>query len=153
MVRARGSFERARALAAEGDDVHALVFALCGLARVLAEDDPAAARQTAAQGLASASGLERAAALCAAAEVELWARDGVAAQRFAKQAEAQARATGDRAALAESLELQGAARVPGDDALLRSAIELWDDVGNPVGAARARLGLAILGSGGLVSSG
>jgi len=144
MVRARGSFERARALAEEGDDVHTLVAALCGLARVLAADDLTAARETAADGVARASGLERAAALCAAAEVELWARDGVAAERYAKQAEAQARATGDRAALAESLELQGAARVPGDAARLRSAIELWDDVGNPVGAARARLGLAIL---------
>jgi DNA-binding SARP family transcriptional activator len=68
----------------------------------------------------------------------------VAAERYAKQAEAQARATGDRAALAESLELQGAARTPGDEARLRSAAELWDDVGNPVGAARARLGLALL---------
>lgn len=144
MVRARGSFERARALAEEADDVHALVPALCGLARVLAEDDSAAARQLAADGLARASGLERAAALCAAAEVELWARDGAAAGRFARRAEAQARATGDRAALAESLELQAAARVPADQPKLRQAIELWDDVGNPVGAARARLGLAIL---------
>jgi len=144
MVRARGSFERARALAEEGDDVHTLVSALCGLARVLAADDLTAARKMAADGMARASGLERAAALCAAAEVELWARDGAAAERYAKQAEAQARATGDRAALAESLELQGAARVPGDAARLRSAIELWDDVGNSVGAARARLGLAIL---------
>ena len=144
MVRARSSFERARALADEGDDAHALVFALCGLARVLAEDDLTAARTTAADGLARASGLERAAALLAAAEVELWARDGAAVERYAKQAEIQARATGDRAALAESLELQGAARVPRDEALLRSAIELWDDIGNPVGAARARLGLALL---------
>jgi DNA-binding SARP family transcriptional activator len=144
MVRARSSFERARALAEEGDDAHTLVFALCGLARVLAEEDIAMARKAAADGLARASGLERAAALCAAAEVELRARDGVAAEGFAKQAEAQARATGERAALAESLELQGAARVPGDERRLRSAIDLWDDVGNPVGAARARLGLAIL---------
>jgi DNA-binding SARP family transcriptional activator len=144
MVRARSSFERARALAEEGDDAHTLVFALCGLARVLAEEDIAMARKAAADGLARASGLEHAAALCAAAEVELRARDGVAAEEFAKQAEAQARATGDRAALAESLELQGAARVPGDERRLRSAIDLWNDVGNPVGAARARLGLAIL---------
>jgi DNA-binding SARP family transcriptional activator len=144
LVRARGSFERARALAEEGDDVHTLVSALCGLARVLAEDDLTAARRTAADGVARASGLERAAALCAAAEVELWARDGAAAERYAKQAEAQARATGDRAALAESLELQGAARAPADAARLRSAIELWEDIGNPVGAARARLGLAML---------
>jgi DNA-binding SARP family transcriptional activator/tetratricopeptide (TPR) repeat protein len=144
IVRARGSFERARALAEEGDDVHALVPALCGLARVLAEDDLPAARKTITDGLARASGLEHAAALCAAAEVELWAGDCVAAERYAKQAESQARATGDRAALAESLELQGAARIPADETRLRSAIALWDDLGNPVGAARARLGLAIL---------
>jgi len=144
LVRARTSFERARALAEECDDAHTLVYALSGLARVLVDEDPAAARKAAADGVARASGLERAAALCAAAEVELRASDGVAAERFAKQAEAQARATGDRAALAESLELRGAAHVPGDEARLRSAIELWEDVGNPVGAARARLGLAIL---------
>src|SRR5258708_6166984 len=108
MVRARGSFERARALAEEGDDVHTLVSALCGLARVLAEDDLTGAREAAAEGMARASGLERAAALCAAAEVELWARDGAAAGRYAKQAGAPARATGDRAPLAESLELPAA---------------------------------------------
>ena len=113
-MRARGSFERARAVAEECDDAHTLVFALAGLARVLAEEDVAAARRLAADGVARASGLERAAALCAAAEVELRAGDGAAAQRLAQQAEAQARATDDRAALAESLELQGAARVPGD---------------------------------------
>ena len=144
LVRARGSFERARALAEEGGDVHTLVFALSGLARVLAEENLAAAGQAAADAVARASSLERAASLCAAAEVELRARDRVAAERFAQQAEAQARATGDRAALAESLELQGAARVPGDEGRLRSAIGLWEDVGNPVSAARARLGLALL---------
>lgn len=144
MVRARSSFERARAAAEESDDVHVLVPALCGLARVLAEDDLAAARQVAADGMARASSLERAAALCTAAEIELRAGNCVAAESFARQAEAQARATGDRAALAESLELQGAARVPEDQSRIRSAIDLWEDVGNPVGAARARLGLAIV---------
>jgi DNA-binding SARP family transcriptional activator len=144
MVRARGSFERARALAEEADDAHTVVFALCGLARVLADEDLAAARSTAAEAVARASGLERAAAWCAAAEVELRGRDLAAAEGLARQAERLARATGDRAALAESLELQSAARVPGDEARLRSAIGLWDDVGNTVGSARARLGLAIL---------
>jgi DNA-binding SARP family transcriptional activator len=144
MVRARGSFERARALAQECDDAHTLVYAQCGLARVLAGEDLAAARTAAADGLARASGIERAEALCAAAEVELCAREGAAAHAFAKQAEVQARATGDRAALAESLELQGAARVPPDTARLRSAIDLWQDVGNPVRTERARLGLAIV---------
>ncbi len=144
MVRARGCLEQARSLAEEGDDAHTVVFALAGLARVLATDDLAAARQAAADGLAKASSLERGVALCAAAEVELRARDTAAAERFARQAEAEARASRDRAALAESLELRGAARVPGDEALLRSAVDLWEDVGNPVAAARARLGLAVL---------
>ena len=52
VVRARGSFERARALAEESGDAHILVFALCGLARVLAADDLAAARKAAADSVA-----------------------------------------------------------------------------------------------------
>ena len=40
--------------------------------------------------------------------------------------------------------MQGAARVSGNEARFRSAINLWEDVGNPVAAARARLGLAML---------
>ncbi len=144
MVRARSSFEQARALAEESDDAHTVVFALSGLARVLADEDLAAARSTAAEAVARASGLERAAAMCAAAEVELRGRDSATADVLARQAESQARATGDRAALAESLELQAAARVPGDEARLRSAISLWEDIGNKVGSARARLALAIL---------
>jgi DNA-binding SARP family transcriptional activator len=83
-------------------------------------------------------------ALCAAAEVELRARDRPAAELLARQAETEARATDDRAALAEALKLQGAARADGGATRFRSAIELWADVGNPVGAARARLGLAVL---------
>ncbi len=145
MIRARGAFERARALADECDDAHTLVYALCGLARVRADEDPAEARRLAADAVARASSLERPAALCAAAEVELRARDGATAGRFARQAEIQARATGDRAAVAESLELQGAARDPADAGCLRTAIGLWEDVGNPAGAARATLALAVAG--------
>jgi len=144
LVRARTSFERARALAEEGDDAHTRVTALCGLARVLAAEDLPAARQAAADAVAAASSLERAGALCAAAEVELRARDSRAAGTLARQAEAEARGTGDQAGLAESLELQGAAGADGGDSRFRSAARLWEDVGNPVGAARARLGLALL---------
>ncbi len=144
MVRARGSFERAAALAAEVDDAHTLVSAFCGLARVLAEEDISAARAIAADAMARASSLERAAALCAAAQVELAARDATAAGTFARMAQAHARATGDRAALAESLELYSASVSPADESRLRAAIELWEDIGNPVSAARARLALAVL---------
>lgn len=144
LVRARSSFERALGLAESGDDAHTLVAALCGLARVIAAEDLPAARKAVADALARATSLERAAALCAAAEVELRARDTVAAEDFARQAEVQARATADRASLAESLELQGVALGEPGAGRLRSAIELWNDVGNPIAAARARLTLAIL---------
>jgi DNA-binding SARP family transcriptional activator len=144
MVRARNSFERARTLAAEAEDVHTVASALFGLAKVLAAEDIETARSAAAEAVATASSLERAAALCAAAEVELRGGDAAAADDFARQAEKQARATGDRAALAESLELQGIARVPEDAARVRSAIGLWNDIGNAVGSAQARLALGIL---------
>jgi DNA-binding SARP family transcriptional activator len=110
---------------------------------VLASDDIAAARKAAADAVAIASSLERAGALCAAAEVELRAREPAAAEMLAKQAETEARATGDRAALAESLELQGAADTRTADQRLRSAIALWEDIGNPVRAWRTRLALAV----------
>jgi ATP/maltotriose-dependent transcriptional regulator MalT/DNA-binding SARP family transcriptional activator len=144
LVRARSSFERAQALAEAGEDAHTLVSALCGLARVVAEEDLVAARKAVADALARSTSLERATALCAAAEVELRGRDNLAADVLARQAEAHARATGDRAALAESLELQAAAAGEAGEGRLRSAIHLWDDVGNPTAAARARLALAIL---------
>jgi DNA-binding SARP family transcriptional activator len=145
MVRARSSFERARGLAAEADDAHTVASALFGLARVLADEDLEAAKSAAAEAVATASSLERAGALCAAAEVELRGGDGAAAADYARLAEKQARATGDRAALAEAFELQAAARSPGDEGQrLRSAIGLWDDIGNTVGSARARLALGML---------
>jgi ATP/maltotriose-dependent transcriptional regulator MalT/DNA-binding SARP family transcriptional activator len=144
LVRARSSFERARTVAAGSEDAHTLGPALCGLARVLAAEDTRAARETAAEGLRRASSLERAAALCAAAEVELRAGDRDAASGFARQAQAEARATGDQAALAEALELQGAAGGPDARTLLGAAVRLWQDIGNVAGAARTRLSLALL---------
>lgn len=144
VVRARSAFDRARALAAEADDAHTISSALSGLARVLAHEDVEAARSMAAEAVALASSLERPAALCAAAEVELRGGDGAAAADLARLAEMQARATGDRAAIAEAFELQGAARAPGDEGRLRAAIEIWDDIGNAVGSARARLACGTL---------
>jgi DNA-binding SARP family transcriptional activator len=145
MLRARTSYERARALAEEGNIAHTLSRALGGLARVLADDDIAAARKAAADAVAIASSLERAAALCAAAEVELRARDTAAGDILARQAETEARATGDRAALAESLELQGAADGGTARERLSAAVALWEDIGNPVRAERTRLALALVG--------
>jgi ATP/maltotriose-dependent transcriptional regulator MalT/DNA-binding SARP family transcriptional activator len=142
LARARSAFERARDLAEESGDTHTQVHVLCGLARTLAADDLDAARRAAAAAVARATSLERAAALCASAEIELWAGADDQARAIAERAEAEARQTQDRAALAEALELRGAASVPPGLEQLAAAVELWEDVGNPVAATRARLALA-----------
>ena len=143
LTRARSAFERARGLAEASGDAHARVFALCGLARTLAADDVKMARAAAREAAQEATSLERPAALCALAEVELRAGDRAEAAAVAKRAEAEARRTGDRAALADALEMLGAADAGPSQPRLRAAIELWDDVDDPVGAARARLALAV----------
>jgi len=142
LARARVSLERARRLAQRGGDVHAEAAALCGLARVLVEQDLEAARRHARQALARATDLERAVALCTAALVELRAGERDAAVTLATQAQAIAERTDDRASLARALEVQGAAARPPDQARIEAAAQLWRDVGDPVAARRAELVLA-----------
>ncbi|HZU40751.1 MAG TPA: BTAD domain-containing putative transcriptional regulator, partial [Solirubrobacteraceae bacterium] len=143
LARARVTLERAVRLSAESDDVHSLALARAGLARVLAPDDPEAARAHAAAAVAAATSLERAAALCARAWVELVAGDHAAAVRSAIEAEREARRTGDRPALAGALELAGAASRPPDETRLESALALWHELGDPIAGARTGLVLAL----------
>jgi ATP/maltotriose-dependent transcriptional regulator MalT/DNA-binding SARP family transcriptional activator len=145
LARARLALERARDIAAESDVAHTLVFALGSLARTLAPDDRDAARAAATDAVGRASSLERAGALCALAEVELWAGEAAQARRLAMEAESEARRTADRAALAEALELRAAASVPPDREGFRDALAMWEEVANPIAAARTRLILARLG--------
>ena len=140
---ARVSFERGRRLAEQSEDAHTLVFALCGLARTVAEDDPGMARAYASQAIEHASSLERAHALCASAWVELCAGDRQAATRIAGQAEIEARRTGDRPSLAEALTLSGIACDPPKQEQLMAAVELWDELGNKIAQQRTNLVLAI----------
>ena len=141
-ARARTSLERAHRLAQEADDVHALVFALAGLANVLADDDPETARLYATEAATRATSLERAHALCTWSWVELAAGDRDRAAKLAEQAEAEARHTGDSPSLARALELGAAVREPVDEARLGSAIQLWREVGDPIATQRAELMLA-----------
>ena len=140
--RARLAFERAQRLAEAAEDVHTLVWAVCGLARALAADDPELARRHAAEALERSSSLERAHALCTSAWVELVAGDHVAAVTHASAAEREARATGDRPALADSLTLQGMASRPPREQPLRTAAQLWGEVGNRIAERRTLLLLA-----------
>lgn len=143
LVRARASYETAVRLAEQARDVHTRVTAMTGLAAILTIEDPATARTLAAAAVAAASSLERPHALCAAAFVELHAGDRVAATALARDAEAQARGTHDRAALATALELAGVAADPPDHRLLQDAVAVWEVVGDPLARCRARLTIAM----------
>jgi DNA-binding SARP family transcriptional activator len=144
LARARVSFERSLRLAEHAGDAHTLVFALCGLAQTVAEDDPAAARRYVSQAIERSSSLERAHALCAAASVELAAGDRATAARLAGDAELEARRTGDRPSLAEAISLRGIAAEPPSSDQLSAALELWDELGSVIAQLRTRLVLATL---------
>ncbi|MGH2849180.1 MAG: BTAD domain-containing putative transcriptional regulator, partial [Solirubrobacteraceae bacterium] len=142
LARARVSLERARQLAEHGGEVHAEAAALCGLSRVLIEEDLGGAREYARLALARATELERAIALCAAALVELRADDRDAALSFASEAQAVAQRTNDRASLARALEIRGAAARPVDVTSIEAAARVWREVGDPVAARRAEMVVA-----------
>lgn len=142
VVQARIALERAQRLGEKADDVHSIVLSLCGLADVLAQDDPELARRHAAEATARATSLERAIALCASSWVALCGGDDVRAGELAADAELEARRTADRPSLARALELRGAARRPADESFLTAAAELWREVGDPIAERRTELILA-----------
>ncbi len=141
-ARARASLERARRLAEQAGDVHALVFALAGLAELLVDEDPESARTYAIEAVTQASSLERANALCTRSWVELKAGSRDEAARLSLEAQSEARRIDDSPSLARALELGGAARSPADEAQLEAAIQVWREIGDPVATLRAELTLA-----------
>ncbi|HUH08652.1 MAG TPA: tetratricopeptide repeat protein, partial [Egibacteraceae bacterium] len=106
---ARAAYEDAAALAEQSGDHQGLAATLAGLARVIAVDDPAAAQRLAERALDVALGVQRPAALLALGWAAVMAGDLVEGLHRAESAAAEARARWDRAALAQSLELQAAA--------------------------------------------
>jgi DNA-binding SARP family transcriptional activator len=137
---ARAAYEEAARRSDAQGDVQALVPALAGLARVLAGDDPEQARALAARAVGFGAGMGQVGALLALGHVELAAGNAEAAARAAADAGAAARGRRERAGLAEALELEG--RAMGSQGALEQAIAVWRDLRNPLGEARARLGLA-----------
>ena len=142
VVQARVALERAKRLGEKAGDVHSLVLSLCGLAEVLAQDDPELARRHAEEATARATSLERAIALCVSSWVALCAGEDGRAGELAADAEAEARRTADRPSLARALELRGAACRPADESSLTAAAGLWREVGDPIAERRAELMLA-----------
>jgi DNA-binding SARP family transcriptional activator len=140
-VQARLAFERALHAAETAEDAHAEATACAGLAWVLARDDAAAATAFGERALRVATGLQRPAALNAAAWVHLVNGVPERADELAAEAEAAAQRTTDRPALAGALEIRGAAGAGRDPAMLRAALATWQELGDPIAAARLSLAL------------
>ncbi|GAA1773811.1 BTAD domain-containing putative transcriptional regulator [Luedemannella helvata] len=130
--------------ARDGGERQALVPALAGLARTLATVDGAEAVALADEAVSLASGAELIAALVARGWVAHHAGDHAEAVRLAHRAARDARGRGERAWLAETLELRAAGEPrPGDarDAL-REAGDIWRAAGAVIDADRVAASLA-----------
>ncbi|HZM38745.1 MAG TPA: BTAD domain-containing putative transcriptional regulator [Acidimicrobiales bacterium] len=144
---ARAAFSEAADVGRRSSDMQSLVPALSGLARLLAEDDPAAARALADEAVACGPVLGHVDALIAQAHCALVAGDTADAAAITARAEEVAGERRDRAALAEVAELRAAtAPTPAaGEAALAEALALWDDLGIPLGRGRVLLAQARLG--------
>ncbi|ONI81434.1 hypothetical protein ALI144C_19045 [Actinosynnema sp. ALI-1.44] len=134
-VLARAAFSDAIRLAEDNNALPQLVPALIGLARLLVEDEPATAEGLVRRALACGTGFGYPHALLAAARLALVrGRVDEVADRCA-EAQRVAAARGDRAAVAEALELTAQAQPDRDNALslLDQAAVLWSEIGNPLG--------------------
>src|SRR5262245_16511911 len=143
---ARASFSEAAEVGRRSGDLQGLVPALSGLARLLAEDDPAAARPLADEAVACGPVLGHVDALIAQARCALAAGDTAEAAAIAARAEEVAGERRDRAALAEVAELRAAATPSpaAGEAALSEAQALWEELGSPLGQGRVLLARARL---------
>ena len=146
---ARAGYEEAIRLGEEGHDLQALVPALSGLARVLAEDDPERAGRLADRAAEVTSVIGHVRAVLAQGFVALAAGSADEARAKAVEAADVARSRQDLPGLAEAMELEAAAIE--DEARARSLLEqarrVWEEIGAPVGVARVDLALAGLDGG------
>lgn len=148
---ARAGYEEVVRLGEESQDLQALVPALAGLARVLAEDDPQRAAQLADRAAEVTSVIGHVRALLAQGFVALARGSSDVARAKSVEAAEVARSRQDLPGLAEALELE-AASIEDDkraQALLEQARRVWEEIGAPVGVARVDLALAGLGDGDL----
>jgi len=111
------------------------------LSRVRAADDLPGARALAEQAVALASGTGKVPAMLARGWVALLSGERQLAAECAAQARAVAGARRDHGGLAEAIELAvlSAPRPAQVAGQLDEAVALWDELGDPIGSARARL--------------
>ncbi len=167
---ARAAFSEAAEVGRRSGDMQGLVPAAAGLARLLAEDDPAAARRLAEEAVARGPVLGQVEALLALGWVTLGQgrvdreagdgpgdaagnRPGAAAEGPTAAADIAARvvelagARRDRAGLAEAFELRAASTDNAAQARrhLHDALALWEELLSPFGQGRVLTALARLG--------
>lgn len=135
-VQAQTAYRQAIQLAEVNKTAPQLVPALAGLARLLVDDEPAASAELVRRARSFGTGLGYPAVLLASALSHLRKGDATAAASAATEAEELARARGDYAALAESLELRARAELlvrPGSGSalsLVDDAVQVWRSLGN-----------------------
>lgn len=146
---ARIALEQALRAAEEAADSQLLGYALANLARAIGDDDGerAAAFAERAVDLCRTSGHDLVFALLSSGWVALARGDRAAAAERAAEAEAAARGRGDRAGLAEALELvaMSSSEPAANAAQVEQALAIWQEIGNRLREAKARLALARLG--------
>jgi ATP/maltotriose-dependent transcriptional regulator MalT/DNA-binding SARP family transcriptional activator len=136
---ARSLFLRSIELAEQCGDMQGLVPALIGLARVLSDDDLPAAAAAAERAISVGQPLGQSHARCAAGWIALRRGDREGARAHAAQALEHAHAQLDRPATAEALLLLAALERPPSVSRAEESGRLWQELGNPIGEARALL--------------
>ncbi|HEX6207674.1 MAG TPA: tetratricopeptide repeat protein, partial [Actinomycetota bacterium] len=153
LAQARAAYEEAVAVAEEAGDLQGLVPAMAGLARVLAAEDPEAARKTAERAVELGRGMGYVQAQLALGWVALASGERDPARGAAQAASEAARERRDRPGLAEALTL--AAMTDPDEPWVPTALEeaagIWREVGNPL--EEAIVGIVASGLGGPTEAG
>ena len=137
-TQALASLTEAMRLVEAAHDVQGIVQTASRMAELLAGDDSLRAEEMADRALAFPDSMDRVMAMLAASTVRVRAGDASAARAFAQQAREMASQRRDRAGVARANEML-AITADGDGAsLLDLAAAVWDDIGNPIAAARNR---------------
>ncbi len=143
---ARATYEEAISQAEAAADLQGLVPSLCGLARVIAADEPEEAAALAERAVSLGYGMNQVDALVAAGWAALAMDDRATALGRAAEAATAAGIRRDRAGLADSIELRVLASPdPASEAgRLEEAAAIWRDLRSPLGQARVALLEALL---------
>lgn len=135
---ARSSFEEAIRIADTQSDLQALVPALTGLARLLADEDPDRAEDLARRAGEARTVQGRTGSVLALGEIAVARGNRAHAAELAEEAATLASSRNDLAGLATALELRALVADDPTEAmrLLEQARQMWLDIGAPIGAAR-----------------